>query len=137
MRRGENDIAYIQNRRTGAVVKAAARPNASGFVLKELSPGDTPGEYVAKVERQGELLTLTYDRGVAKAAAPSKPRGKGPSSPAGQSSSKPKPDFNPAQLALEKAREQAAKARDAKSQSKGETSKGKAANNRKRTIFVP
>ena len=134
MKRGGEYIAYIQNRKTGSVTKATSGTvDGSGFVLKSVTPGGNPGEYVAEVEYQGKTLTLGYDRSTkAKPASISK-TGTAAASTVKRDSSKAA-DFNPAKLALEKARKEA-KAR-ALAANRGK-SKGEAPHNRKRKILIP
>lgn len=130
IKRGETYIAYIQNRKTGAVVKATDVANPSGFVLKEVIKGNTPGEFEAKVERHGQPLTLSYDRATVAASVSSTSRANPKTTRSTQA------DFNPAKLALEKARQKAAEAK-AEREAKGATKSAPNSSARKRTIFVP
>lgn len=137
IKKGEEYVVYIQNRRTSEVSKATRTPGSSEFIVKQVTPGDS-GEYAAVVEYRGRTLTLTYDR---QAMTTSRPPPQ-PSSTSTSSADSPSPqaDFNPAQLALEKARKEAA-ARNQRNQSsakaKGEANQAQSEGSRRRTIFVP
>ncbi|MDF1814841.1 MAG: hypothetical protein P1V20_21740 [Verrucomicrobiales bacterium] len=130
IKKGEEYVAYVQNRKTNAVTKVTATANPEGFLLKEVIPGESPGEFIAKVEKQGQPLTLSYDR--KSAAAPARP----PSSTAGANPTLPGTPYNPAKLALEKARQKALEARK-RAGEKGKAQEPSKVNTRKRTIFVP
>ena len=141
MKKGEDYIVYVQHKKTKEVTKATTEPGTSGILLKNVIPGSTPGDYQVEIEHQGRLVTLSYDRATLASVSPRTLYRSGnnrPSNPR-KPTSADKADFNPAKLALEKAR-QAAAARAVQTPNNGKdqpNGKAKASGSRRRTIFVP